>query len=121
RPTTTRRRSSCVIRKPSSRAIQAIRVNPTQVRGNDKSQTGVMRSKKKQRRNDMAYETIVAVFDTRAHADAAVKALRAGGFANADISIFDEERLAAGKKAIATRAKNAGLWHRLFGPDIPPH
>jgi hypothetical protein len=33
----------------------------------------------------MAYETIVAVFDTRAHAEAAVKALKAGGFANADI------------------------------------
>jgi hypothetical protein len=26
----------------------------------------------------MAYETIVAVFDTRAHADTAVKALKAG-------------------------------------------
>src|SRR5215831_11845229 len=121
RPTTTRRRSSCVIRKPSSRAIQAIRVRPTQVRGNDKSQTGVMRSKKKQRRNDMAYETIVAVFDTRAHADAAVKALRAGGFANADISIFDEDRLASGQKAMAAGVKEAGLWQRLFGDDVYEH
>src|SRR5262245_36040715 len=69
----------------------------------------------------MAYETIVAVFDSRAHADAAVKALRAGGFADADISIFDEERLAAGKKAVAAGAKHAGLWHRLFGHDIHQH
>jgi uncharacterized protein (TIGR02271 family) len=80
-----------------------------------------MRSKKKQGRNDMAYETIVAVFDTRAHADAAVKALRAGGFANADISIFDEDRLASGQKALAAGVKEAGLWQRLFGDDVYEH
>jgi uncharacterized protein (TIGR02271 family) len=74
-----------------------------------------------QRRNDMAYETIVAVFDTRAHADAAVKALRAGGFANADISIFDEDRLASGQKALAAGVKEAGLWQRLFGDDVYEH
>jgi uncharacterized protein (TIGR02271 family) len=66
----------------------------------------------------MNYETIVAVFDTRAHADAAVKALRAGGFANADISMFDEERLASGKKQAI---KEAGLWQRLFGRDVHRH
>src|SRR5215471_18395702 len=60
------------------------------------------------RRNDMAYETIVAVFDTRAHAEAAVKALRAGGFADADISIFDGDRLKSGKKAVAP--EETGLW-----------
>ena len=69
----------------------------------------------------MAYETIVAVFDTRAHADAAVKALRAGGFANADISIFDEDRLASGQKALAAGVKEAGLWQRLFGDDVYEH
>ena len=69
----------------------------------------------------MAYETIVAVFDTREHADAAVKALRAGGFANADISIFDEDRLASGKKALAAGVKEAGLWQRLFGDDVYEH
>jgi uncharacterized protein (TIGR02271 family) len=61
----------------------------------------------------MAYETTVAAFDTRAHADAAVKALRAGGFANADISIFDEKRLAG--------AKEPGIWQRLFGRDLQQH
>jgi uncharacterized protein (TIGR02271 family) len=69
----------------------------------------------------MAYETIVAVFDTAAHADAAVKALKAGGFANADISVFDENRLASGKNAIAAGVREAGLWHRLFGDDIHKH
>ncbi len=59
----------------------------------------------------MAYETTVAAFDTRAHADAAVKALKAGGFANADISIFDEKRLSGGKEP--------GIWQRLLGRDLP--
>jgi len=69
----------------------------------------------------MAYETIVAVFDTQAHADAAVKALKAGGFANADISVFDEDRLKAGKKNIAEGVKEVGLWNRLFGDDVYEH
>jgi len=69
----------------------------------------------------MAYETVVAVFDTAAHAEAAVKALKAGGFANADISIFDENRLASSKNAIAADVREAGLWNRLFGDDIHKH
>ena len=44
----------------------------------------------------MAYETLVAVYDTPDHADAAVKALKAAGFAESDISVFDEARLKAG-------------------------
>jgi len=67
----------------------------------------------------MAYETIVAVFDTVAHAEAAVKALKAGGFADADISIFDEGRLKSGKAAAAL--KETGLWHRLFGGNVYEH
>ena len=69
----------------------------------------------------MAYETVVAVFDTEEHAEAAVKALKAGGFANADISVFDDDRLKAGKSAIAAGVKEAGLWHRLFGGDVHKH
>jgi hypothetical protein len=38
----------------------------------------------------MAYETLVAVYDTPAHADAAVNALKAAGFAESDISVFDK-------------------------------
>src|SRR5215475_720066 len=69
----------------------------------------------------MAYETVVAVFDTAAHAEAAIKALKAGGFADADISLFDDARLKAGKAAIAAGVKEAGLWHRLFGRDVHQH
>ena len=69
----------------------------------------------------MAYETIVAVYDTQAHADAAVKALKAGGFADADISVFNADRLASDKKSIAAGLRQAGLWNRLFGDDIHEH
>jgi uncharacterized protein (TIGR02271 family) len=69
----------------------------------------------------MAYETIVAVYDTTAHAEAAVKALKAGGFADADISIIDGDRLADGKKAIAKGVQEAGFWQRLFGGDVHEH
>ena len=69
----------------------------------------------------MAYETVVAVFDTAAHAEAAIKALKAGGFADADISLFDDARLKAGKAAIAAGVREAGLWHRLFGRDVHQH
>lgn len=69
----------------------------------------------------MAYETLVAVYDNAAHADAAVKALRAGGFANADISVLNSDRLAPGGKATASGLKQAGLWQRLFGGDVYEH
>src|SRR6516162_4571297 len=69
----------------------------------------------------MAYETVVAVFDTAAHAEAAIKALKAGGFADADISLFDDARLKAGKAAIAAGVREARLRHRLFGRDVHQH
>jgi hypothetical protein len=53
------------------------------------------------REQDMAYETLVAVYDTPAHADAAVNALKAAGFAKSDISVFDEARLKDGKSSLA--------------------
>src|SRR5271157_4153571 len=69
----------------------------------------------------MAYETLVAVYDTPAHADAAVKALKAAGFHESDISVFDDERLKAGKAKLSAGVKEAGLWHRLFGGDVYEH
>ena len=69
----------------------------------------------------MAYETLVAVYDTAAHADAAVKALKAAGFHESDISVFDDERLKAGKMTLSAGVKEAGLWHRLFGTDVYQH
>jgi uncharacterized protein (TIGR02271 family) len=68
----------------------------------------------------MAYETIVAVFDTEAHADAAVKALKAGGFHDDDISEFAQDRLSAGAES-SGGVKQAGIWHRIFGGDVHQH
>ncbi|WP_342641014.1 DUF2382 domain-containing protein [Rhodoligotrophos ferricapiens] len=66
----------------------------------------------------MGYQTIVAVFDTAEQADAAVKALKAAGFADADISMFDRSRLTNNGKGSLS---DPGLWHRLFGDDIFEH
>jgi uncharacterized protein (TIGR02271 family) len=69
----------------------------------------------------MGYETLVAVYDTEAHAEAAVKALKAAGFAESDISVFDNDRLKAGRTALSAGVKEAGLWQRLFGADVYQH
>jgi uncharacterized protein (TIGR02271 family) len=65
----------------------------------------------------MAYETLVAAFDTNEHAMAAVNALKAGGFHADDISVFNDARLAVVGKS-TTAPKPAGLWQRLFGDEI---
>jgi hypothetical protein len=69
----------------------------------------------------MESETLVALFDTPAHAEAAVEALKAGGFHEDDISIFDSERMAGGRTQIGQEVKTAGLWHRLFGSGLYKH
>jgi len=61
----------------------------------------------------MAYEKVVAVFDTLAHADAAVKALEATGFKSADISKFD--------KSAQAGIRDSGLWQQLFGAGVQKH
>ncbi len=68
----------------------------------------------------MAYETIVAVFDTAEHARAAVNALKAGGFHDEDISIIDRNRLSDGG-ATNGGTREPGLWGRLFGGDVYKH
>jgi len=69
----------------------------------------------------MAYETLVAAYDTRAHADAAVRALKTAGFAESDISVFDSDRLKDGRPALAPGVTKPGLWQRLFGVDVYEH
>jgi uncharacterized protein (TIGR02271 family) len=69
----------------------------------------------------MAYETLVAVYDTRAHADAAARALKTAGFAESDISVFDEDRLRGGGSSLAPGVTKPGLWQRLFGVDVYEH
>jgi len=66
----------------------------------------------------MAFETLVAAFDTKEHATAAVNALKAGGFHSDDISIFDHSRLSVGKDVVGVAPKHAGLWQWLFGSDL---
>lgn len=57
----------------------------------------------------MSYQTIVAAFDTAAHAEAAVQALKAGGFHADDISVFDKKRAAL---------REPGPWQRIFGGGL---
>jgi uncharacterized protein (TIGR02271 family) len=65
----------------------------------------------------MAFETLVAAFDTSEHAMAAVKALEASGFHPADVSVIDSSRLTAAK-GVDIAAHPRGLWQRLFGTDL---
>jgi uncharacterized protein (TIGR02271 family) len=65
----------------------------------------------------MKYETIVAVYDTAAHADAAKRALMASGVAPSQISTIGKDRLAPGGVPI----QDIGVWQRLFGDDIREH
>ncbi|MBV9200954.1 MAG: YsnF/AvaK domain-containing protein [Alphaproteobacteria bacterium] len=60
----------------------------------------------------MAYQTVVAAFDTAAHAQAAVDALKAGGFHADDISVFDKNRVGL---------RQPGLWERMFGGGLAQH
>jgi uncharacterized protein (TIGR02271 family) len=69
----------------------------------------------------MAYETIVAAFDTPEHAQAAVKALKAGGFHADDISVFDKARVSAGGAAMKQGIREVGVWRRLFGRGLHEH
>lgn len=65
----------------------------------------------------MRYETIVAVYDTAAHAEAAKHALIAAGTPSGEISLIGKERLAPGGIPIP----DVGVWQRLFGEDIHEH
>jgi stress response protein YsnF len=60
----------------------------------------------------MSYQTVVAAFDTAAHAAAAAEALKAGGFHPDDISIFDKNRVGL---------RQSGLWQRMFGGGLHEH
>jgi uncharacterized protein (TIGR02271 family) len=60
----------------------------------------------------MSYQTIVAAFDTDAHAQSAAEALKAGGFHADDISVFDKNRVGL---------RQPGLWQRMFGGGLHEH
>lgn len=69
----------------------------------------------KNRSGTMSYQTIVAAFDSGAHAQAAAAALKAAGFHSADISILDKSR------SPSIGADKPSLWHRLFGDQVRQH
>ena len=66
----------------------------------------------------MRYQTIAAAYDSRAHAQAAIDALKTAGFHTADISVLDKQL--APNEAIWA-GKSAGLWQRIFGRDVMQH
>ena len=66
----------------------------------------------------MAYQTLVAVFDTPQHTEAAVEALKAGGFHDDDISVFEKDRVPG---RLAQDVREASLWNRLFGDGLYKH
>lgn len=66
----------------------------------------------------MAYEKVVAVFDTPAHAQNAVRTLESAGFATSDISVVNQDTLDDRGTKVASET---GFWHRLFGSDVDLH
>ena len=61
----------------------------------------------------MSYEKVVAVYDTEASANAAVKSLRSAGYLTDDISVINNEGEAA-----KAGLYEPGVWRRLFGRDL---
>src|SRR5215472_15107414 len=64
----------------------------------------------------MSYEKVVALYDTKQSADAAVNSLRAAGYPIDDISVIRSENEAA-KAGLF----EPGVWQRLFGRSLEPH
>ena len=63
----------------------------------------------------MSHEKIVALYDTVAHAEAAVNTLRMAGYPAADISVIKNEGDSK------TGWTEPWFWQGLFGDDIVPH
>jgi uncharacterized protein (TIGR02271 family) len=63
----------------------------------------------------MSHEKIVAVYDTVAHADAALNTLRLAGYPTSDVSIIKNEGEA--KAGLS----DPGFWQSLFGEDLDLH
>lgn len=64
----------------------------------------------------MSYEKVVAVYDSDAQANAAIKSLTSAGYRTEDVSVFRS-------KGEAERAGlfEPGIWRRLFGRDLEQH
>jgi stress response protein YsnF len=64
----------------------------------------------------MLYEKVVAVYETEASANAALKSLMSAGYLTDDISVIRNER-----DAEKAGLYEPGIWQRLFGRDIEHH
>jgi uncharacterized protein (TIGR02271 family) len=64
----------------------------------------------------MSYEKVVAVYDTEANANAALKSLVSVGYLTDDISVIRSEGEAA-----KAGLYEPGVWQRLFGRDLEHH
>ena len=64
----------------------------------------------------MSHAKVVAVYDTLAHAEAAVSTLKSAGYPESDISVVRND--SSGSK---TDLGEPGFWKRLFGSDIGTH
>jgi uncharacterized protein (TIGR02271 family) len=61
----------------------------------------------------MSYEKVVAVYDTEANANAALKSLVTAGYLTDDISVIRSEG-----EAVKAGLYEPGVWQRLFGRDL---
>ncbi len=66
------------------------------------------------------HENVVAVFDTEAHADAAVRDLKAAGVPDHDISRHARDTM-GGDRMETNAPVEQGFWGRLFGTEPPVH
>jgi uncharacterized protein (TIGR02271 family) len=64
----------------------------------------------------MAYEKVVALYDTDGSARAAIKTLRSAGYSADDISLIQSEG-----EAERAGLHEPGIWQRLFGKDLEHH
>ena len=64
----------------------------------------------------MSYEKVVAVYDTEANANAALKSLVSAGYFTDHISIIRSEG-----EAVKAGLCEPGVWQRLFGRDLEHH
>ena len=64
----------------------------------------------------MSYEKVVAVYETEASANAALKSLISAGYLTDDISVIRNER-----EAEKAGLYEPGIWQRLFGRDLEHH
>ena len=64
----------------------------------------------------MSHKKVVAVYDTAAHAEAAVSTLKSAGYSASDISVTRNE-----DDVPTAELSEPGFWQRLFGRDIGLH